>query len=134
MRFIQELLNWVEETQVLQVFPLYFVAAFHKYAEYLVVVLFLQLQLDRSEWGSDLPSVEMHLENHKSVHRVIEEFQMSLKDAKLSEVNILESRTLFLKSVQCCYTCSNTTIFSDPDDFTSKTHLFRQTDQTGEAV
>lgn len=134
MRFIQELLNWVEETQVLQVFPLYFVAAFHKYAEYLVVVLFLQLQLDRSEWGSDLPSVEMHLENHKSVHRVIEEFQMSLKDAKLSEVNILESRTLFLKSVQCCYTCSNTTIFSDPDDFTSKTHLFRQTEQTGEAV
>ena len=29
----------------------------------------------------------MHLENHKSVHRAIEEFQMSLKDAKLSEVS-----------------------------------------------
>lgn len=51
---------------------------------------FFKLQLDRSEWGSDLPSVEMHLENHKSVHRAIEEFQMSLKDAKLSEVSILE--------------------------------------------
>ncbi|XP_030297194.1 dystonin-like isoform X5 [Sparus aurata] len=61
MKFVQDLLNWVEEMQV---------------------------QLDRSEWGSDLPSVEMHLENHKSVHRAIEEFQMSLKDAKLSEIQM----------------------------------------------
>lgn len=55
----------------------------------------LKVQLDRSEWGSDLPSVEMHLENHKSVHRAIEEFQMSLKDAKLSEVGFLS--VLFLQ-------------------------------------
>ncbi|XP_068580005.1 dystonin isoform X1 [Cebidichthys violaceus] len=61
MKFIQDLLSWVEE---------------------------MQLQLDRSEWGSDLPSVEMHLDNHKSVHRAIEEFQMSLKDAKLSEIQM----------------------------------------------
>ncbi|XP_078128912.1 dystonin isoform X5 [Sander vitreus] len=61
MKFVQDLLSWVEE---------------------------MQLQLDRSEWGSDLPSVEMHLENHKSVHRAIEEFQMSLKDAKLSEIQM----------------------------------------------
>ncbi|XP_051272573.1 dystonin isoform X12 [Dicentrarchus labrax] len=61
MKFVQDLLNWVEE---------------------------MQLQLDRSEWGSDLPSVEMHLENHKSVHRAIEDFQMSLKDAKLSEIQM----------------------------------------------
>ncbi|XP_059215800.1 dystonin isoform X2 [Centropristis striata] len=61
MKFVQDLLNWVEEMQV---------------------------QLDRSEWGSDLPSVELHLENHKSVHRAIEEFQMSLKDAKLSEIQM----------------------------------------------
>uniref|UniRef100_A0A7N8Y3D6 Dystonin n=1 Tax=Mastacembelus armatus TaxID=205130 RepID=A0A7N8Y3D6_9TELE len=61
MKYVQDLLNWVEE---------------------------MQLQLDRSEWGSDLPSVEMHLENHKSVHRAIEEFQMSLKDAKLSEIQM----------------------------------------------
>ncbi|KAL7384245.1 hypothetical protein ABVT39_026968 [Epinephelus coioides] len=61
MKFVQDLLNWVDEMQV---------------------------QLDRSEWGSDLPSVEMHLENHKSVHRAIEEFQMSLKDAKLSEIQM----------------------------------------------
>ncbi|XP_040905346.1 dystonin isoform X2 [Toxotes jaculatrix] len=61
MKYVQDLLNWVEEMQV---------------------------QLDRSEWGSDLPSVEMYLENHKSVHRAIEEFQISLKDAKLSEIQM----------------------------------------------
>ncbi|XP_076019131.1 dystonin isoform X3 [Genypterus blacodes] len=61
MNFVQDLLSWVEE---------------------------MQLQLDRSEWGSDLPSVEMHLETHKGVHKVIEEFQMSLKEAKLSEVQM----------------------------------------------
>uniref|UniRef100_A0A3B3QUU8 Calponin-homology (CH) domain-containing protein n=1 Tax=Paramormyrops kingsleyae TaxID=1676925 RepID=A0A3B3QUU8_9TELE len=61
MKFVQDLLNWVEEMQV---------------------------QLDQTEWGSDLPSVEMHLENHKSVHGAIEEFQMSLKEAKISEVRI----------------------------------------------
>ncbi|XP_037638587.1 dystonin isoform X6 [Sebastes umbrosus] len=61
MKFVQDLLSWVEE---------------------------MQMQLDRSEWGSDLPSVETHLENHKSVHRAIEEFQMSLKDAKLSEIQM----------------------------------------------
>uniref|UniRef100_A0A673BF91 Dystonin n=1 Tax=Sphaeramia orbicularis TaxID=375764 RepID=A0A673BF91_9TELE len=61
MKYVQDLLNWVEE---------------------------MQLQLDRSEWGSDLPSVETHLDNHKSVHRAIEEFQMSLKEAKLSEIQM----------------------------------------------
>ncbi|XP_028279618.1 dystonin isoform X9 [Parambassis ranga] len=61
MKYVQDLLNWVEE---------------------------MQLQLERSEWGSDLPSVELHLENHKSVHRAIEEFQMSLKEAKMSEIQM----------------------------------------------
>lgn len=37
--------------------------------------------------GSDLPSVESHLENwQKCVHRAIEEFESSLKEAKISEV------------------------------------------------
>ncbi|XP_056148223.1 dystonin [Lampris incognitus] len=63
MNFIQDLLNWVEE---------------------------MQMQLDRAEWGSDLPSVETHLENSKSVHRAIEEFQMSLKEAKLSEIQMTQ--------------------------------------------
>ncbi|RMC17468.1 hypothetical protein DUI87_06050 [Hirundo rustica rustica] len=58
MKFVQDLLSWVEEMQV---------------------------QLDRAEWGSDLPSVESHLENHKNVHKAIEEFESSLKEAKMSE-------------------------------------------------
>uniref|UniRef100_A0A087XZX7 Dystonin n=1 Tax=Poecilia formosa TaxID=48698 RepID=A0A087XZX7_POEFO len=61
LKYVQDLLNWVEE---------------------------MHLQLERSEWGTDLPSVEMHLDNHKSVHRAIEEFQMSLKDARLSEIQM----------------------------------------------
>ncbi|XP_076414565.1 dystonin isoform X31 [Peromyscus maniculatus bairdii] len=61
MKFVQDLLNWVDEMQV---------------------------QLDRTEWGSDLPSVESHLENHKNVHRAIEEFETSLKEAKLSEIQM----------------------------------------------
>ncbi|XP_061253782.1 dystonin isoform X17 [Bos javanicus] len=61
MKFVQDLLNWVDEMQV---------------------------QLDRTEWGSDLPSVESHLENHKNVHRAIEEFESSLKEAKISEIQM----------------------------------------------
>uniref|UniRef100_A0A8C3WDJ7 Dystonin n=1 Tax=Catagonus wagneri TaxID=51154 RepID=A0A8C3WDJ7_9CETA len=61
MKFVQDLLNWVDEMQV---------------------------QLDRTEWGSDLPSVESHLENHKNVHRAIEEFEASLKEAKMSEIQM----------------------------------------------
>nr|XP_021547789.1 dystonin isoform X3 [Neomonachus schauinslandi] len=61
MKFVQDLLNWVDEMQV---------------------------QLDLTEWGSDLPSVESHLENHKNVHRAIEEFESSLKEAKISEIQM----------------------------------------------
>ncbi|NXK02713.1 DYST protein, partial [Herpetotheres cachinnans] len=62
MKFVQDLLSWVEEMQV--------------------------VQLDRAEWGSDLPSVESHLENHKNVHKAIEEFESSLKEAKISEIQM----------------------------------------------
>uniref|UniRef100_A0A8C7EAU4 Dystonin n=1 Tax=Nothoprocta perdicaria TaxID=30464 RepID=A0A8C7EAU4_NOTPE len=61
MKFVQDLLSWVEE---------------------------MQMQLDRAEWGSDLPSVESHLENHKNVHKAIEEFESSLKEAKISEIQM----------------------------------------------
>ncbi|KAK3573639.1 hypothetical protein QTP86_029971 [Hemibagrus guttatus] len=61
MKFVQDLLNWVEEMQV---------------------------QLDQGEWGSDLPSVESHLENHRNVHKAIEDFQMSIKEAQMSEIQM----------------------------------------------
>ncbi|KAJ3610721.1 hypothetical protein NHX12_022813, partial [Muraenolepis orangiensis] len=61
MNFVQDLLRWVEEMQV---------------------------QVDRGEWGTDLPSVETHIESFKSVHKAIEEFQMSLMEAKQSEMQM----------------------------------------------
>uniref|UniRef100_A0A672MIY4 Dystonin n=1 Tax=Sinocyclocheilus grahami TaxID=75366 RepID=A0A672MIY4_SINGR len=63
MKFVQDLLNWVEEMQV---------------------------QLDQAEWGSDLPSVESNLGNHKDFHKAIEEFQLSIKEAKMSEIQMTQ--------------------------------------------
>uniref|UniRef100_A0A673MBT5 Dystonin n=1 Tax=Sinocyclocheilus rhinocerous TaxID=307959 RepID=A0A673MBT5_9TELE len=63
VKFVQDLLNWVEEMQV---------------------------QLDQAEWGSDLPSVESNLGNHKDFHKAIEEFQMSIKEAKMSEIQMTQ--------------------------------------------
>nr|XP_033792320.1 dystonin isoform X9 [Geotrypetes seraphini] len=61
IKFVQDLLSWVEEMQV---------------------------QLDHAEWGSDLPSVEGHLEDHKNVYRAVEEFESSLKEAMISEIQM----------------------------------------------
>ncbi|KAG7276970.1 hypothetical protein CRUP_016460, partial [Coryphaenoides rupestris] len=61
MNFVQDLLNWVEEMQV---------------------------QVDRGDWGTDLPSVETQIDDFKSVHKAIEDFQMSLKEAKHSEMQM----------------------------------------------
>ncbi|XP_066460148.1 dystonin isoform X8 [Eleutherodactylus coqui] len=61
IKFIQDLSKWLEETQI---------------------------QLERGEWGSDLSSIEIHLENHKNFHGVVEEFETSLKEAKMSELQM----------------------------------------------
>ncbi|KAG7457647.1 hypothetical protein MATL_G00229410 [Megalops atlanticus] len=61
LRFIYELLGWVEETQDL---------------------------LERAEWGADLPSVEQHLQDHKSIHNAVEELLHSLKEARGYESSI----------------------------------------------
>ncbi|KAM4771389.1 dystonin [Rhinophrynus dorsalis] len=61
MKFVQDLLEWVEEMQV---------------------------QLDRAEWGSDLSTIESHLENHNNFQGAVEEFQTSLKEAKMCELQI----------------------------------------------
>uniref|UniRef100_A0A8C2BB84 Dystonin n=1 Tax=Cyprinus carpio TaxID=7962 RepID=A0A8C2BB84_CYPCA len=63
MKFVQDLINWVEEMQV---------------------------QLDQAEWGSDLPSVESNLGNHRDFHKAIEEFQMSIKEARMSEIQMTQ--------------------------------------------
>ncbi|XP_036411412.1 microtubule-actin cross-linking factor 1 [Megalops cyprinoides] len=61
LRFIYELLGWVEETQDL---------------------------LERAEWGADLPSVEQHLQDHKSIHNAVEELLRSLEEARRYESTI----------------------------------------------
>ncbi|XP_072890565.1 microtubule-actin cross-linking factor 1 isoform X2 [Hemitrygon akajei] len=61
LRFVYELLAWVEEVQV---------------------------RLDRAEWGTDLPSVEKHLEAHRTIHAAVEELDSSLKEAKIYEGQI----------------------------------------------
>ncbi|KAM4042425.1 dystonin isoform 18-T18 [Anomaloglossus baeobatrachus] len=61
VKFVQDLSSWVEE---------------------------MQIQLDRGEWGSELSSIEMHLENHKNFHGGVEEFETSLKEAKMSELQM----------------------------------------------
>ncbi|XP_071998344.1 dystonin isoform X17 [Engystomops pustulosus] len=61
VKFAQDLLSWVEE---------------------------MQIHLDRAEWGSDLSSIELHIENHKNFHGDVEEFETSLKEAKMSELQM----------------------------------------------
>ncbi|XP_029587440.1 microtubule-actin cross-linking factor 1, isoforms 1/2/3/5 isoform X26 [Salmo trutta] len=55
LRFVYELLGWVEETQDV---------------------------LERAEWGADLPSVEQNLQDHQNIHTAVEELLHSLKEAR----------------------------------------------------
>ncbi|KAG5842290.1 hypothetical protein ANANG_G00176050 [Anguilla anguilla] len=55
------LLGWVEETQDL---------------------------LEQAEWGADLPSVEQHLQDHRSIHTAVEGLLQSLKEARSYESTI----------------------------------------------
>ncbi|KAE8624628.1 hypothetical protein XENTR_v10006010 [Xenopus tropicalis] len=61
LRFVYELLAWVEE---------------------------MQMKLEISEWGSDLPSVEAQLESQRIVHTSVEELTSSLREARSYEVKM----------------------------------------------
>nr|XP_023992462.1 LOW QUALITY PROTEIN: microtubule-actin cross-linking factor 1-like [Salvelinus alpinus] len=61
LRFIYELLGWVEETQDV---------------------------LERAEWGADLPSVEQNLQDHQNIHTAVEELLHSLKEARNYETKV----------------------------------------------
>ncbi|XP_051247425.1 microtubule-actin cross-linking factor 1 isoform X19 [Dicentrarchus labrax] len=61
LRFIYELLGWVEETQEL---------------------------LERAEWGADLPSVENNLQEHNIIHTAVEELINSLQEARSYEAKV----------------------------------------------
>ncbi|XP_061870326.1 microtubule-actin cross-linking factor 1 isoform X9 [Colius striatus] len=58
LRFVYELLAWVEE---------------------------MQMRLERAEWGTDLPSVETQLETQRHVHSSVEELGSSVKEARVYE-------------------------------------------------
>ncbi|KAF1428955.1 Microtubule-actin cross-linking factor 1, isoforms 1/2/3/5, partial [Spheniscus humboldti] len=58
LRFVYELLAWVEE---------------------------MQMRLERAEWGSDLPSVETQLETQRHVHTSVEDLGSSVKEARMYE-------------------------------------------------
>ncbi|CAB1420218.1 unnamed protein product [Pleuronectes platessa] len=61
LRFIYELLGWVEETQEL---------------------------LERADWGADLPSVENNLQEHNDIHTAVEELLSSLQEARSYEAKV----------------------------------------------
>ncbi|NWW73893.1 PLEC protein, partial [Climacteris rufus] len=58
LRYLQELLAWVEENQ---------------------------RRVATAEWGADLPTVETHLGAHRGLHRAIEEFRAKVERARADE-------------------------------------------------
>ncbi|XP_054897926.1 plectin-like isoform X12 [Poeciliopsis prolifica] len=58
LRYVQDLLAWVEENQ---------------------------RRIDKSEWGSDLPSVESQLGSHRGLHQTVEDFKSKIERAKSDE-------------------------------------------------
>ncbi|KAM4757648.1 microtubule-actin cross-linking factor 1 isoform 2-T2 [Cyanocitta cristata] len=58
LRFVYELLAWVEE---------------------------MQMRLERAEWGTDLPSVESQLETQRYIHASVEDLGSSVKEARMYE-------------------------------------------------
>lgn len=43
--------------------------------------------LERTEWGSDLPSVENNLQEHNKIHSAVEELMSGLQEARSYEVS-----------------------------------------------
>lgn len=60
LRYLQDLLAWVEENQ---------------------------RRLDSAEWGVDLPSVEAQLGSHRGLHQSVEEFRTKIERARTDEVS-----------------------------------------------
>ncbi|KAM4568863.1 plectin isoform 2-T2 [Fundulus diaphanus] len=58
LRYVQDLLAWVEENQ---------------------------RRIDKSEWGSDLPSVESQLGSHRGLHQTVEDFKSKIERARSDE-------------------------------------------------
>ena len=72
MRYIQDLLGWVEENQ---------------------------RRVDDGEWGSDLPTVECQLGSHRGLHQSVEEFRSKIERAKADEVETPPTTTTTTTSI-----------------------------------
>ncbi|XP_066494280.1 microtubule-actin cross-linking factor 1 isoform X1 [Tiliqua scincoides] len=73
LRFVYELLSWVEE---------------------------MQMKLERAEWGSDLPSVESQLEVQRHVHASVEDLGSSVKEARMYESKMSQNfRTSYTETL-----------------------------------
>lgn len=59
LRYIQDLLAWVEENQQ---------------------------RIDEGPWGSDLPAVESQLGSHRGLHQTVEDFRSKIERARADEV------------------------------------------------
>lgn len=59
LRYIQDLLAWVEENQQ---------------------------RIDEGPWGSDLPTVESQLGSHRGLHQTVEDFRSKIERARADEV------------------------------------------------
>ncbi|XP_029426820.1 microtubule-actin cross-linking factor 1 isoform X2 [Rhinatrema bivittatum] len=64
LRFVYELLAWVEETQ---------------------------MKMEQAEWGSDLPGVESQLEKQHLINTSVEEVGSSLQEARIYEVKMSQT-------------------------------------------
>uniref|UniRef100_A0A669CCI5 Plectin b n=1 Tax=Oreochromis niloticus TaxID=8128 RepID=A0A669CCI5_ORENI len=61
LRYVQDLLAWVEENQ---------------------------RRIDNAEWGSDLPSMESQLGSHRGLHQTVEDFKSKIERAKADETQL----------------------------------------------
>ncbi|XP_073399404.1 plectin isoform X3 [Dendrobates tinctorius] len=65
LRYLQDLLGWVEENQK---------------------------RINSAEWGSDLPSVESQLGSHRGLHQSINEFRSKIERARADEAHMSGTR------------------------------------------
>ncbi|KAJ7304445.1 hypothetical protein JRQ81_012006, partial [Phrynocephalus forsythii] len=73
LRFVYELLSWVEE---------------------------MQMKLERAEWGSDLPSVESQLEVQRHIQSGVEGLGPSVKEARMYESKMSQNfRTSYIETL-----------------------------------
>lgn len=63
LRYVQDLLAWVEENQQ---------------------------RIDEASWGSDLPTVESQLGSHRGLHQTVEDFRSKIERARADEVPFIK--------------------------------------------